>query len=269
VEGWETSALQPPPRPTHTQQTARPQGELRRDAGARARLRVVGDQRVEEGVELRLGAGAGLAGFGAQDAAQALRLLAAGARVRGDLDQHVGLRDVQAVVAHLGQEDGVDVRVVLEGVQDAGALRVAGRAVDEGLPQLDRVLPQRKDVVREHDDLRCWFFGGVWRVWGGFWRVYGINITQSRAAGGAAAGRRRGGRAEGRQGQQRARYLVAPHALVVVHQELAGPELGGVHDVQQVAAALVAVVQVCAVPFFVVGVCGWWFQGFNGLVWVV
>jgi len=183
--------------------------------------------------------------------------------VRGDLDQHVGLRDVQAVVAHLGQEDGVDVRVVLEGVQDAGALRVAGRAVDEGLPQLDRVLPQRKDVVREHDDLRCWFFGVFWRVFGGFWRVSGINITQSRGSG-AAAGERKARHSA----RPRAR-LVAPHALVVVHQELAGPELGGVHDVQQVAAALVAVVQVCAVPFFVVGVCGWWFQGFNGLVWVV
>ena len=46
-----------------------------------------------------------------------------------------------------------DLGVVHECVQDAGALRVAGGAVDEGLPQPRRVLPQREDVVREHDDL--------------------------------------------------------------------------------------------------------------------
>jgi len=50
--------------------------------------------------------------FGAQDAAEALRLLAARARVAADLDEHVGLRDVDAVVAHLGQEQRVDLRCI-------------------------------------------------------------------------------------------------------------------------------------------------------------
>lgn len=48
--------------------------------------------------------------FGAQDAAEALRLLAARARMAADLDEHVGLRDVDAVIAHLGQEQRVDLR---------------------------------------------------------------------------------------------------------------------------------------------------------------
>ena len=39
-----------------------------------------------------------------QDAAQALRLLAAGARVAADLDEHIRLWDVDAIVAHFGQE---------------------------------------------------------------------------------------------------------------------------------------------------------------------
>ena len=45
-----------------------------------------------------------------QDAAQALRLLAAGARVAADLDEHIRLWDVDAVVAHFGQEQRVDLR---------------------------------------------------------------------------------------------------------------------------------------------------------------
>ena len=43
--------------------------------------------------------------------------------------------------------------IPLEGVEDSGALRMAGSAVDVRLPHADRVLPQREDVVREHDDL--------------------------------------------------------------------------------------------------------------------
>lgn len=46
-----------------------------------------------------------------------------------------------------------DLGVVLEGVQDAGALGVAGAAVDVGPPQRLGVLRQRKDVVAKHDDL--------------------------------------------------------------------------------------------------------------------
>jgi len=43
--------------------------------------------------------------------------------------------------------------VVFELVQDAGALYMAGRAVDVGPHHARRVLAQRKDVVRKHDDL--------------------------------------------------------------------------------------------------------------------
>ena len=38
--------------------------------------------------------------LGSQYATQALRLLAAGARVAADLDEHIRLWDVDAVVAH-------------------------------------------------------------------------------------------------------------------------------------------------------------------------
>jgi hypothetical protein len=46
-------------------------------------------------------AAAWLALFGTQDAAEALRLLPPAAGVGRDLDEHVGLWDVQAVVADL------------------------------------------------------------------------------------------------------------------------------------------------------------------------
>jgi len=59
--------------------------------------------------------------FGAQDAAEALRLLAAGAGVAGDLDQHVGLRDINGVVAHLGQEHRVDLQPTQVGTIQAFA----------------------------------------------------------------------------------------------------------------------------------------------------
>ncbi len=64
-----------------------------------------GHERVEEGIELVVARarGAQLGALGAQDAAQALSLLSAAARVAADLDEHVGLGDVQAVVAHLPQ----------------------------------------------------------------------------------------------------------------------------------------------------------------------
>lgn len=45
--------------------------------------------------------------FCSEDAAQALRLLAPGAGMTGDLDQHVGLWDVNGVVTYLGQEHSV------------------------------------------------------------------------------------------------------------------------------------------------------------------
>ena len=53
-----------------------------------------------------------------QDAAEALGLLAPGAAVTGDLDQHVGLRNVDGVVAHLGEEHRVDLQ--------AGAIQGSG-----------------------------------------------------------------------------------------------------------------------------------------------
>ena len=48
--------------------------------------------------------------FGSQDAAEALRLLAAGPRMTADLDEHIGLRDVNAVVSHFTQEQRVDLQ---------------------------------------------------------------------------------------------------------------------------------------------------------------
>ena len=42
----------------------------------------------------------------------------------------------QVEKAYLGDEDSVDIRVMLEGVQDPGALHVANLSIDEGLLQL-------------------------------------------------------------------------------------------------------------------------------------
>ena len=55
--------------------------------------------------------------------------------------------------AYLGEEDGVDVRAVLEAREHLGAFRVGRRAVDERLVQAHGVLSQGKDVVAEHDYL--------------------------------------------------------------------------------------------------------------------
>lgn len=45
--------------------------------------------------------------FGSEDTAQALCLLASGASMTGDLDQHIGLWYVNGVVTYLGQEHSV------------------------------------------------------------------------------------------------------------------------------------------------------------------
>ena len=45
--------------------------------------------------------------FGSEDTAQAVCLRAPGAGMTGDLDQHIGLWDVNGVVTYLGQEHGV------------------------------------------------------------------------------------------------------------------------------------------------------------------
>ena len=45
--------------------------------------------------------------FGSEDAAKALCLLAPGASMTGDLDQHVGFWDVNGVVTYFGQEHSV------------------------------------------------------------------------------------------------------------------------------------------------------------------
>ena len=110
--------------------------------------------------------------------------------MRGDLYEDVGLRNVDGVVADLGEEDRVQGRVGLEAGQHARALRVGRPPVDEGPAQADRVLAQGEDVVRENND------------------------------------------------------LVPPHALVVVDQQGARPELGRVHHVEQRAAGAVFGAQV-------------------------
>ena len=73
--------------------------------------------------------------------------------------------------AYLGQEDGVNLRAVLEMLQNPHPFHLSGASVDVQLAQLLRVSLQtalvvrrnhlvmnaadlqRKDVVREHDDL--------------------------------------------------------------------------------------------------------------------
>ena len=64
--------------------------------------------------------------LGSQDAAEALRLLAARPGVAGDLDQNIGFRDVDGVVAHLGEEHRVDLRTRGEQAKDLRTSRCAG-----------------------------------------------------------------------------------------------------------------------------------------------
>jgi len=65
----------------------------------------------------------------------------AGARARAERSPH-----------RASPESGARLGVALEGGQHARALLVRRAAVDEWLAQPLRVLAQRKDVVREHDD---------------------------------------------------------------------------------------------------------------------
>jgi len=67
---------------------------------------------------------------------------AAGARARAERSPH-----------RASPGSGARLGVALEGGQHARALLVRRAAVDEWLAQPLRVLAQRKDVVREHDDL--------------------------------------------------------------------------------------------------------------------
>ena len=119
-------------------------------------VRVARDERVEVRVEaLRVAVRAAAAGgaLRAQDAAETLRLLAPAAALRGDLNKHVGVGQVEARVRHLRHEYGANQRVVLEVAQDLQSLRLRSRPVDEWLVEAQSKVAQREDVVAEHDDL--------------------------------------------------------------------------------------------------------------------
>ena len=73
--------------------------------------------------------------------------------MRRDLDDDVGVGQVDRGVAHLGDEDGVVLGARLELLEDAYPLRLRRRPVNEGPPELDRVLFEREDIVGEDDDL--------------------------------------------------------------------------------------------------------------------
>jgi hypothetical protein len=93
--------------------------------------RVLADEAVEEGIEALV-----VAALGAQNAPQALRLLAPRAKVARNLDQTRRLGQVDARVADLGEENRVDLRIVLEVLQNAHALRLRNAAVDVELVEL-------------------------------------------------------------------------------------------------------------------------------------
>ena len=110
---------------------------------------VVGHERVEEGVELV----AVVVLLGAQDTAETLGLLAPRAAVTRDLNEHVGVRQVERRVGHLRHEDGVHLWIVLKVLQDLEAFVLRRRSVDVGTVEADGVVLQSEHVVREDDDL--------------------------------------------------------------------------------------------------------------------
>lgn len=109
---------------------------------------VLADETVEKRIEALV-----VAPLGTQDAPEALRFLPARAKVRRDLDEAGRLGQIDRRVADLGQEDGVDDRVVLEVLQDAHALDLWRTAVDVRLAELDGVRLERIHIVGKDDDL--------------------------------------------------------------------------------------------------------------------
>ena len=117
-------------------------------------MRVARDEREEVGVEaLRVAVRAAAAGgaLRAQEAAETLGLLAPAAALRGDLNEYVGVGQVEGRVRHLRHEYGANQRVVLEVAQDLQPLRLRRRS--ERLVEAQSKEAQRKDVVAKHIDL--------------------------------------------------------------------------------------------------------------------
>jgi hypothetical protein len=73
--------------------------------------------------------------------------------MRGELDQARSLGQIQTSVTNLRQEDGVDLVVMLEILQDTKTFLLRSRTVNICLAELPRVLLQCVDVVREDDNL--------------------------------------------------------------------------------------------------------------------
>ena len=94
--------------------------------------RVSGNERVEEGVVIVAVVLLTNCGrFRAQNAPETLRFLSTGSSVGGYLNDDVRFGNIDGVIANFGEEDGVDLVGVFEGVQNARAFGVTGVAVNE------------------------------------------------------------------------------------------------------------------------------------------
>mmetsp|Transcript_2109 Transcript_2109/g.6561 ORF Transcript_2109/g.6561 Transcript_2109/m.6561 type:complete len:250 (-) Transcript_2109:1468-2217(-) len=117
-------------------------------------LRVPRDERVEERVEAgRVKRHVAAVRLGPQNAAQALRLLAARAKVRRDLDDDRGLRQVDRHVANFAEDERADHRALAELVVLDHAVLVWRftrdvRSVQQVGEELDR-----HNVVAKHEHL--------------------------------------------------------------------------------------------------------------------
>ena len=113
--------------------------------------RVLRHQTVEIAVKMTV---VGLFGaLEAQDATEPLSLLTARSGVKRDLDEHVGVGQVDRSVGDFAEQERVAVRIAAEVVEGLDALLLGRVAADVGPIERLGVVLERENVVREDDDL--------------------------------------------------------------------------------------------------------------------
>ena len=89
---------------------------------------IFGNEGVEERIEAFV-----VSALCSEDSAEALCFLTSGSVMRGNLDETGSFREIEGSVTDFGEEEGVDIFIVLEIFQDAETFVLCGASEDKGL----------------------------------------------------------------------------------------------------------------------------------------